>query len=44
MLEGTTIDTVLATWDQGEATVVEPTPGVDGTAVRQMYAEHVPDR
>jgi xylulokinase len=40
VLEGTTVDAVLAAWGPGERTVVEPTPGVDGAAVRERYAQH----
>jgi xylulokinase len=41
VLAGVTIDAVRQTWGPGPATVVDPTPGVDGAALRQAFAEHV---
>lgn len=40
-LSGTTIDAVVDAWGHGTAAVVDPTPGVDGGALRQAFAEHV---
>ena len=41
VLSGTTIDAVVEAWGHGPATVVDPTPGVDGAALRQAFAEHL---
>ena len=41
VLAGATIDAVRQSWGPGPAMVVEPTPGVDGAALRQAFAEHL---
>lgn len=41
VLSGQTIDAVRVAWGAGPATVVDPTPGFDGAALRQAFAEHL---
>lgn len=40
VLAGSTVDAVMEAWGHGPATIVDPTPGVDGVALRQVFAEH----
>jgi xylulokinase len=38
VLAGCRVDDVIASWDEGPATVVEPDPSADGAAIRATYA------
>ena len=39
VLAGCGVDDVIASWQEGPATIVEPDPGADGAAIRAAYAD-----